>query len=895
MEVVTESSFAKGGNGGKSGKKGAPGALDARVANVDELFAAMVNEARVSANFIPDSLAGDVSLSDTLFYHIENKMAANWMTKYYLLVVVIVFFWVLYTALWYLAANYSDPLATSRLLSGAAGGHAGEDVEETQNWNTAAYLVFQILMAGGYDDGIDVNAAPLWAVLFLVVLFTGLGVFAVLVGFVNETVTAIIDGINEGQSKIAASGHTLILGWNESTVRVVCQIAFLRRAFIQQNETIVRRLFWWTRAAPSTPVAARPVVILCNTMTKHEMDSILGEALSERGIDPKRTRIGDHIVCRIGNPTDPHDLLRAGAHRATSILVMMTELDKEEEDNTDGVIQGGATLSTLLALRHVMLKSKNPKDTSWTDFRCVVHSETSVMVGGRNYMEGATFTNNVGADVVHFVDLRAFVNTLMLTCTAQPGLSAVFLELLSFEGVAFRSKKAADLGVVGMTLGELRFRYTKAVIAGVVDTRNRLEGQTPVADQGIACDSARRITDHDRIVLISETISPPLWTGDRANLKHLVGNLGAKKRKPFDILVCGWRPEWNIAARFAARVEALARALPDGSVLCFLNRLTYEEFSERMAETSFAPFEETWVCKGVILKHKHGDAADPEILHEVMSAVKYEAAIVMGTLHGTTALPAESRDRRVQMTMLLLRTTQALIYGSDRSEAPIHVVGENAIDSSAALALAPMSMRNIPDFVNTQAINARALTQSLAYPFMQAAIAQLFNNGPDSPQMCLVNPGEHLIPPGSASFAEVMATVEKEYPNDVLVGLITHDGKMLIAPDLDFVHSYDEKDQIILLSRRFGVTAEGRANASKAEVNGADPAADAPPARPEALPEGGGLAAAEAEGAPAPSEDLASALRATADPETEVTYKTTSDGDLKVTLRVPKAVLQKYQ
>merc|ERR1719281_1603584 len=99
-----------------------------------------------------------------------------------------------------------------------------------------------------------------------------------------------------------------------------------------------------------------------------------------------------------------------------------------------------------------MLKSKKPNDKSWTDFRCVIHTETNVTVDGKDYMEGAKFTNNVGGEVVHFVDLRAFVNTLMLNCTAQPGLSSAFLELLSFEGVAFRSKKAVDLGVVGMTV-----------------------------------------------------------------------------------------------------------------------------------------------------------------------------------------------------------------------------------------------------------------------------------------------------------------------------------------------------------------------------------------------------------------------------------------------------------
>ena len=37
------------------------------------------------------------------------------------------------------------------------------------------------------------------------------------------------------------------IGWNEATVRVVCQLAFLRRTFLVQNETWERTLFPWTR------------------------------------------------------------------------------------------------------------------------------------------------------------------------------------------------------------------------------------------------------------------------------------------------------------------------------------------------------------------------------------------------------------------------------------------------------------------------------------------------------------------------------------------------------------------------------------------------------------------------------------------------------------------------
>ena len=82
------------------------------------------------------------------------------------------------------------------------------------------------------------------------------------VGFVNEMVTSYIDDINNGQSKIAESGHTLILGWNESTVRVVTEVAWLRKTWRDQNSTWTRRMFPWTRVPSSTPVDVSRVVVV---------------------------------------------------------------------------------------------------------------------------------------------------------------------------------------------------------------------------------------------------------------------------------------------------------------------------------------------------------------------------------------------------------------------------------------------------------------------------------------------------------------------------------------------------------------------------------------------------------------------------------------------------------
>merc|ERR1719271_1562469 len=109
-----------------------------------------------------------------------------------------------------------------------------------------------------------------------------------------------------------------------------------------------------------------------------------------------------------------------------------------------------------------------------------------------------------------------------------------------------------------------------------------------------------------------------------------------------------------------------------------------------------------WVLNEVLIVHTQGDAADLKTLRSVMRANKFESAIVMGTM-ASVDLPSHSQDTRVLQTMLLLRKTHSELY----PETPLHVVGENCLDSTAVLALAPKSVGSErkdppPDFVNTQ-------------------------------------------------------------------------------------------------------------------------------------------------------------------------------------------------
>ena len=66
-------------------------------------------------------------------------------------------------------------------------------------------------------------------IVYIASLVIGLVIFAVLVGIITAGFEAILTGIEEGKSKVMEKNHTLILGWNEGTIRVVIQIAFLRQ------------------------------------------------------------------------------------------------------------------------------------------------------------------------------------------------------------------------------------------------------------------------------------------------------------------------------------------------------------------------------------------------------------------------------------------------------------------------------------------------------------------------------------------------------------------------------------------------------------------------------------------------------------------------------------------
>ena len=131
---------------------------------------------------------------------------------------------------------------------------------------------------------------------------------------------------------------------------------------------------------------------------------------------------------------------------------MMTAQDQEEEDESDGKIFNGATLRCSLSLRHVLFT--NPYSSTvdiHPDLRIVLQ-----MTSPSAYVDAVCFKHPNGNDVIIPMDLSVFLNSLMFSCAAQPGLSQIIMSILDFEDSQFDADGQKIYVVALITIWRLR-------------------------------------------------------------------------------------------------------------------------------------------------------------------------------------------------------------------------------------------------------------------------------------------------------------------------------------------------------------------------------------------------------------------------------------------------------
>jgi hypothetical protein len=581
-------------------------------------------------------------------------------------------------------------------------------------------------------------------------------------------------------------------------------------------------------------VAKEVIVVMCDCHTKEQMESQIAHAFAERGISKRRTRLGWDVICRVGDPRDVQDLQRVGAQHARAVVVQAKpDLEKSR----------GMAIRTLMALRFVLYTCQSKP--AWDDLRVVVELNQPSKV-----VATAAFTAPNNDTVVFPQDLSVFLRGLLFACLGQPGLAQVQMELMSFEGAAMKFRKASALGMAQCRVSEAALLWEDAVFLGVQPAamgRARASGAgeriSERTESGLLQDPDYEIQPDDTVIFLcaasmpkparvqAETLGTTLEDSDLLLQGQKRASVGELR-----VLICGWRPEWDEPETLLTMLQELAQDVSTSMLVHFACRRDEARFGRLMAgvlemsEGSMAQSrsvqldfgraaeesetgEPAWILNGqCTITHSQWEDDVFEDLDDVVTKRHYNEAIIIAPPVVENGAEVErdpsSKDTWLICVMLMLRRLQ-----KEHDQEPMHVIAENALDATAKLAITPAEtkdgLQRVPDFVNTQAIKARALCQVLAYPEMGEVLTDLYSKAKGSPFMVLVCAGTFQLIGREMTFAQTTRHVLAFQPkdglaSDVILGIrsAAKDDREMMPPNQSDRHLFRPGDTLIIITRR---------------------------------------------------------------------------------------------
>jgi hypothetical protein len=427
----------------------------------------------------------------------------------------------------------------------------------------------------GGDQGTVVRAVSIFTTL------CGVGVISLLIGLTNSTIGEKIEDLRKGKSPVIDERHTLILGFGEKVFAILRE---LREANSNQKHASI---------------------VILSPAEKEEVEN----AVKERMGDMRTTR----VVVRQGSPYSPHDLMKVGAGRARSIIVLASDTN-DEDDDTPGRADMGA-IKTLLALRRIPGALINN------------HVTVELIDAARKEV-----VERLGTGGVEVVSMKETLSRMMVQTSRQNGLAQVYRDLLSYEGSEFYFKAFPELS--GRAFGEAQWRMKDAVVCGY---RRPAKGEVAAATVLNPKDDVVLEPGDELLVIAEDDDTFSLTASHAPVVPEAFKGAEPIPRKPERLLVCANSPKLGDMLR-----EYDKYVLP-GSEAWLMPGQDKEAF------TAFLK-SEVGSLKNLKLKYVEGDPTHPESLRKVVSS-DFACALVVAD----TTQSEEEADAHTVMTVLLLR------------------------------------------------------------------------------------------------------------------------------------------------------------------------------------------------------------------------------------------------
>jgi hypothetical protein len=466
--------------------------------------------------------------------------------------------------------------------------------------------------------------SPVLLALMLTVTIGGIFIVSALVGVLTTGLDAKLTDLRKGRSRVVESGHTIVLGWSEQIFTLISEL--------------------------SKADDRNTCVVVLADRDKVEMEDEIRKRVGKRH--------GVRVVCRTGLVTEPAELEIARPDDAAVIVVPAPAT----EDPDIHVVK------TFLALNSRTWPAGRPPVVG------VVSDSTN--------LPAAQLAAGPGVQIIDAEDITA---RLVVQSRRQPGLSAVYTELLGFDNDEIYMKVEPKLA--GTTYHDALYAFDTATVIGLRHADGAVELNAP-ADRVVRAD--------DEIIAIAAERSKIRLASSRPPIDvAAISDAPRDADSPDRTLVLNWND------RGPTIVRLLDDYLPPGSTV----DIAAVEVDGQTA-AAVGPL------RNLAVTARHGDPTSRAEL-EALAPGQFHHVIVLAE----DAHTPQHADARTLVTLLHLRDMK------QRTGEEYSIVSELNDDANRRLA----QVIRADDFIVSQKLISLLLTQLARNRFLNEVFNELFD------------------------------------------------------------------------------------------------------------------------------------------------------------------------
>lgn len=474
--------------------------------------------------------------------------------------------------------------------------------------------------------------------------------------FITATTSKKLTELRRGKGPVVESGHVMILGWGPQVYSILQQLDVAN-----QN-------------SPGTAV-------------------ILSSTPQETMVDEIRNRVGKlkhtKIITRSVEPSNPKILADMSVARAKSIIVLGNK-------GTSGSVTG--VLSALSNL--------------------AVDSTTTVIADVNDTAAANALMQSTQGRVVT-VESQELIAQVTAHACRQPGLAAIYLDLLDFEGNEMYYEPAAE--AAGHMFGEALLAYPNASLIGI----RRPDGAIwlyPPMNTVINAD--------DYVIAIAEDDDQIIWNKTRPELDTFGAQTAlftAPRTPPSQTLVIGWN---SMAKKVLREIGDYATPGSAALVMAQAARVTSDELKDLSTQNM-----------QVITRAYDGSF---QALAAALPGSNFDQVIIFG-YRGKTQ-PADA-DAQTLLSLLAVNTLKQWgAFGYGRARIIAEILDSNNVELARVVA--------VEDLVVSDRLASLMMTQLSQSPHLSPIFQQLF--GPGGVYLS-AKPINYYVPSGEISYAQLVA------------------------------------------------------------------------------------------------------------------------------------------